>query len=221
MAYGDFMIPIKTALVLEDTDDVRQWLMNLLLRAYSGIDVTAVSTLTQGREAIESSTFDIALIDINLPDGSGIELVHALRVRATSTLCVMATTFDDDENILNALRAGAHGYLLKGEAEQKLIDRLVGILNGEPPLSPSIARRMLNYFSCPFDNLPSDSTLTEREQEILTLVAKGLSRTEIGALLNISFRTVATHIGAIYRKLNIGSRSEATIEAVRRGFMQL
>jgi DNA-binding NarL/FixJ family response regulator len=211
---------MKSVLILEDTADVRDWLARLIERAFPGIVVSAVALLAQAQAAIRTATFDLALVDINLPDGNGVTLVDELRARSPATYCVMATVFDDDDNVFQALRAGSHGYLLKGDPEHELVARLNGILRGEPPLSPSIARRVLGYFSQPQVKRADGTSLTDREREVLILIAKGLNRPEIGELLGIGSSTVATHIGAVYRKLDISSRPEATIEAMRMGLLR-
>lgn len=212
---------MKSALVLEDAPDVRAWLVELVGCAFPGVTVSEAGSLTQALNIIDQQAFDLALIDINLPDGNGLALLQALREHSPTTYCVMATIFDDDENIFRALQGGAQGYLLKQEPRERLLAGLRGILAGEPPLSPHVARRILTHFrnSAPPVS-PQDPGLSPREREILTLVAKGLSRAEIAKVLGIGVTTVATHIGAVYRKLEICSRSEATVEAIRLGLVK-
>jgi DNA-binding NarL/FixJ family response regulator len=212
---------IQSILILEDTATVRRWLCGLVMNAFPGCAIFEAATLSQAMASIQDHQFDLALIDINLPDGNGITLLSALRQRSPQTYCIIATIFDDDENVFRALQAGAHGYLLKDQQDEKLLASLKGILNNEPPLSPSIALRMLGYFRQPQPaaNNSEQTSLSEREREILTLIAKGMNRAEIAHLLAISPATVATHIGAIYRKLKISSRSEAAVEAVRLGLI--
>lgn len=212
---------VKSILVLEDAPDVRAWLVELVGTAFAGATVTEAGSLGQAMSAIEQQQFDLALIDINLPDGNGVSLLQALHARAPATYCVMATIFDDDENIFRALQSGAQGYLLKQEPRERLLEGLQGILAGEPPLSPHVARRILTHFRQASAPAPVDGHgLSPREREILTLVAKGLNRVEIGNVLGISATTVATHIGAVYRKLDISTRSEATVEAIRMGLVR-
>jgi DNA-binding NarL/FixJ family response regulator len=212
---------MKSVLVLEDAPDVRAWLVELVGTAFVEATVTEAGTLAQALSAIGQQAFDLALIDINLPDGNGLSLLQALRARTPATYCVMATIFDDDENIFHALQAGAQGYLLKQEPRERLLEGLQGILAGEPPLSPHVARRILTHFRKAAAPSPVDDYgLSPREREILTLIAKGLNRAEIGKMLGISPATVATHIGAVYRKLDVSSRSEATVEAIRMGLMR-
>ncbi len=217
---------MKSALILEDMPEVRAWLVETVHTAFPGAAVTEAASLTQAMSAIKHQTFDLALIDLHLPDGNGLDLLTTLRQRAPATYCVIATIFDDDEHIFQALQGGCQGYLLKQEPRERLLTCLHGILAGEPPLSPHVARRILTHFrQPPAPATPSpvpapECNLTAREREILTLVAKGLNRGEIAKVLDISPTTVATHIGAVYRKLEICSRSEATVEAIRLGLVK-
>lgn len=206
-------------LVLEDQSDARKWLMALVRDAFPASTVEGFATLEQARKAAARTTFNVALIDINLPDGSGIELVREMTSRSPGTFCVMATIYDDDAHLFPALQAGARGYLLKGQPREKLLAQLCGIVKGEPPLSPSIAARIMQHFQV--DQLqPHEQRLTERECEVLTLTATGLTRNEVGQSLGISSNTVAGHLKNIYRKLNITTQAEATLAAVSRGLVR-
>ncbi len=212
---------MKSALILEDAPEVRAWLVELVDQAFPGVAISEAGSLAQALNLVKQQAFDLALIDINLPDGNGLTLLQALHDRSPATYCVMATIFDDDENIFRALQTGAQGYLLKQEPRDRLLADLRGIVAGEPPLSPHVARRIMTHFCKPAVTEPAPAcSLSAREREILTLVAKGLSRGEIAKVLGIGATTVATHIGAIYRKLNICSRSEATMEAIRLGLVK-
>jgi DNA-binding NarL/FixJ family response regulator len=211
---------MKSALILEDNSDVRAWLAELVRLAFPGIMVNEACTVTQATGMI-GQTFDLALIDIHLPDGNGLTVLGELQAMSPSSYCVIATIFDDDENIFRALQLGAQGYLLKQDAHDKLLAGLLGILAGEPPLSSYVARRILMHFRQQPEKPPEiNAALSDRELEILTMIAKGLSRPETARLLAISTATVATHIGAVYRKLNISNRSEATTEAIRMGLIK-
>jgi DNA-binding NarL/FixJ family response regulator len=215
---------MQTALVLEDFADTRIWLCEVLHEAFSNIAITEAATVNQARKLLDTQTFDLALIDINLPDGSGIDVISDIVARTPTTYCVVATIFDDDQHLFSALQAGAQGYLLKEQPKQQFINSLSGLLSGEPPLSPPIARKILRHFqtTAPTPATQNDLVeLSEREREILTLVAKGFKRNEIGPMLGISPHTVATHLKTIYSKLNVSSRAEATMEALRMGLVKL
>ncbi len=210
---------MKTALLLEDYEETRTWLACIVRAAFDEIKIFEAATLEQGRAVLKTQKIDLALIDINLPDGNGVDFVVDIMHASPETYCVMATIFDDDEHIFPALRAGAQGYLLKEQSTNDFISALQGIIKGEPPLSPVIARKMMSYFSDITENRPSK--LSEREREILTLIAKGLKRNEVASLLELSPNTVAAHLKRVYNKLNVSTRAEATMEALRLGLVNV
>jgi DNA-binding NarL/FixJ family response regulator len=173
-------------------------------------------------DLITATRFDLALIDLGLPDGSGIEVVAALRAWQPEAQSIIVTIHDDDDHLFPALQAGACGYLLKEQAREPLAEQLRRITQGEPPLSPSIARRVLAHFAAKSSRhvRPSDAApvrLTGREEEVLLRIAKGFTLPEIGIQINLSRHTIATHVKQIYRKLNVNSRAEAALEAQRLG----
>lgn len=208
---------MKKGLVVEDLPTAREWLRDILVLAFPGIEVTTADGLAQARAACAATTFDLALVDLNLADGSGVELICELSERSPSTDCVVATLYDDDEHLFPALQAGARGYLLKEYEKHQLVTALKGILAGAPPLSPKIARRVIQYFHAP--KHADGPKLTPREIEVLTLAAKGLRVKEIAETTGMSPHTAGDHLKAIYKKLNISSRAEATLEASRRGLV--
>lgn len=208
---------MKSGLVVEDLPAAREWLTDILVLAFPGIQVTAVEGLTQARAACATQTFDLALVDLKLGDGSGVDLIRELSERSPSTDCVVATLYDDDEHLFPALQAGARGYLLKEHEKQQLVTSLKGILSGAPPLSPKIARRVIQHFHAPRD--PDAPKLTPREIEVLSLAARGLRVKEIAEIIGVSPHTAGDHLKAIYKKLNVSSRAEATLEATRRGLV--
>lgn len=213
---------MHSALILEDHDEPRQWLIKLVQEAFPGIDIQAAATLAQARALVAQREFDLALVDINLPDGSGTELVAELRRRDLGTYAVMATIFDDDRHLLPALQAGAQGYLLKDQPRERLLAQLRGISSGQPPLSPSAARRILRHVQqqIPPPMKPAPETsLTERETEALTLLARGFNRHDIATAMGITANTVAGYTKSIYTKLNVSSRAEAALAAVRLGLI--
>ncbi len=149
----------------------------------------------------------------------GIEVARLLSAHSHQTSVVMATIFDDDYHIFEALKAGAHGYLLKDQPRVDLIEKLQGILKGDPPLSPSIARRILRYFSQTVETQAA-SPLSQREEEVLILIAKGYNCRETSKMLGLSANTVAGYTKSIYLKLNVSSRAEVTLEATRLGLVR-
>ncbi|MEO8671373.1 MAG: response regulator transcription factor [Tahibacter sp.] len=207
-----------TALVVDDLAGSRDWLCRALELAFPGIVVHCAGSLAQSRAWLEPPP-PLALIDLGLPDGSGVDLIEHLQRTSPATLCIVATVFDDDAHLFPALRAGAKGYVLKDQSPEVLAQMLRGIAEGQPPLSPSIARRLLRHFQ-PADQSPAPaSPLTPRETEVLRLIAKGLTMQEAGAALQLSRHTVASHLKEVYRKLSVGTRAEATLEALRLGIL--
>jgi DNA-binding NarL/FixJ family response regulator len=169
---------------------------------------------------VSAQKFDLALIDLGLPDGSGVDVVSALRESQPEALSVIVTIHDDDEHLFPALQAGAYGYILKEQSRELITEQLQRISQGEPPLSPSIARKVIAYFAAqnkPQANALPHVQLTERESEVLLRVAKGFTLPEIGVQLNLSRHTIADYVKQIYRKLNVSSRAEAALEAQRLG----
>ncbi|HKK56184.1 response regulator transcription factor [Marinobacter sp.] len=210
---------MQSALILEDQPESRDWLDGIVSEALPGIAVDAVDSLTQARCLLARTHYDLALLDISLPDGSGTDLLRQVRASHANTYVVMATIYDDDEHLFAALKDGAQGFLLKDQPRERLVEQLRGISRGEPPLSPSIARRVLRHFRhvAPSLSCTSQTGLTPREEEVLRLLANGYNRCDISLALEISGNTVAAHTKQIYRKLNVSGRAEATLQAVRLG----
>ena len=169
---------------------------------------------------VSAQKFDLALIDLGLPDGSGVDVVSSLRESQPEALSVIVTIHDDDDHLFPALQAGAYGYILKEQSRELITEQLQRISQGEPPLSPSIARKVIAYFAAqvkPQANALPHVQLTERESEVLLRVAKGFTLPEIGVQLGLSRHTIADYVKQIYRKLNVSSRAEAALEAQRLG----
>ena len=217
---------MRRCLVVEDQCGNRDWLIAMLRQAFGRLDVTAVGSLREARAWFDGDGRDqtlwLALIDLGLPDGSGVELIRWLKQAAPGALLVVASIYDDDQHLFEALSAGASGYLLKDQEEGVMAHYLKRIEAGEPALSPSIARRLLGYFNAPAQREPvdvdqSEARLTGRETETLTLLARGLTIAEVARMLDLKPQTVAGYVKVIYQKLNVSTRAEATLKAVKRG----
>ncbi len=213
----------RTAVLVDDLVPARAWLRSALIDAFPEVEVHEAGSIAEAQAMLAALAQppDLALIDLGLPDGSGLRIIEALQRASPGTLCVVSTVFDDDAHVFPALRAGAQGYVLKDLPTAALTRMLRGILDGQPPLSPSIARRLLRQFQAPAPAavaLPSES-LTARETEVLQLIAKGYSVPQTAAALGLSPHTASGYVKDIYRKLSVNSRAEATLEATRRGLV--
>jgi DNA-binding NarL/FixJ family response regulator len=211
-------VSFARALVVDDLAPSRAWLSRALGLAFPGIAVSEAATLADALAQCATPP-PLALVDLGLPDGSGVQLIEALARRGAATMCVVATVFDDDAHLFPALRAGARGYVLKDQRPEDLAELLRGIAAGQPPLSASIARRLLSHFQAPPGPTANEASLTARETEVLRLVAKGCTLAEVAAALSLSRHTVSGYLKDVYRKLAIGSRAEAAVEAARRGLV--
>ena len=210
-------------LLLEDLPEIRTWLKALVLQVFPQAQVSEASRVHDALGLVSAIPFQRALIDLGLPDGSGVDVVTALRESQPEAQSVVVTIHDDDEHLFPALQAGAFGYILKEQPRELIAEQLQRISSGEPPLSPSIARRVIAYFAAqekPQADLMPHVQLTERESEVLLRVAKGFTLPDIGVQLSLSRHTIADYVKQIYRKLNVSSRAEAALEAQRLGLFR-
>lgn len=226
----------RWALVVEDHTDTRAWLVEALETAFPGERAVAVETLSDAAMVLDEASparlqrLHLALIDLGLPDGSGMTLISRLAEQMPHVLPVVATVHDDDEHLFGAIAAGAQGYLLKHDDTPALVQRLRRIDDGEPPLSPSVARRIVEHFRQrppeppkPAVQVPAPGqemiALTAREAEVLALLGRGSRVAEAANRLGLTEQTVATYVKLIYRKLRISSRAEAALAAAQRGLV--
>jgi DNA-binding NarL/FixJ family response regulator len=222
---------MKNILLLEDLPEIRAWLKTLALQVFPGAQITEAARIHDAIQLVSAQPFHLAMLDLGLPDGSGVDVVQALRDKQPDAQSVVVTIHDDDDHLFPALQAGAFGYLLKEQSREQLAEQLHRISQGEPPLSPSIARRVIQYFTAQARMVPASDQndensvtphvqLTDRENEVLLRVAKGFTLPEIGLQLNLSRHTIADYVKQIYRKLNVSSRAEAALEAQRLGLFR-
>jgi DNA-binding NarL/FixJ family response regulator len=162
----------------------------------------------------------VMLVDLELPDGSGIDVIRWLRRQAPKTESMVISVFGDEQHVVSAIAAGATGYLLKDASADEIVHGIERLLAGESPISSAIARHLLRRWqAAPVGSGAAASPLTPRETEVLQLIAKGLSYQRIADTLAMSPHTVTTHIKQIYRKLEVNSRGEAVFEAMQMGLL--
>lgn len=220
---------MNTAIILEDLPHAQLWLSQSLQLAFPGIQVARADCLLAGLQLLNHEHPEICLVDMRLPDGSGIDFIRECRKQHPDCKIVVTSIFDDDNHIFPALEAGAVGYLLKEEPQPVLAEALRGLLNNQPPLSATVARQMITFFN---KNLHRGSDthgpheankahlLTRRQREILRSIAEGKTSRDIAEVLDISAHTVSQHVKNIYHRLDINSRAEAVQEAIRMGLLQ-
>jgi DNA-binding NarL/FixJ family response regulator len=193
--------------------------------------MAALPSCAEARCELATHRPDVLLTDLQLPDGSGIDLIREVRQHHPGTQAMVITVFGDEHSVISSLEAGATGYLLKDGTSESIGDSILQLVAGGSPISPPIARHLLRRFQAtagsePAKPAPPDATaeepaLTPREVEILRLIAKGFSFPEIARLLGISAHTVTTHVRHIYGKLEVNSRGEAVYEAVNQGLIRM
>lgn len=207
------------ALIVEDHADAQAWLLGCLRCAFPGIVVAIAGTIAEGEILLQRRP-QLALIDLNLPDGFGIDLVVKATHLRPPVRCVVTTVYDDDAHVFPALRAGASGYLLKDEPQDELVRQLLQLARDEPPMSPTVMRSVLKYFSAQSNpDAALGERLTTREREVLIAIANGFTLDEIAKVHDVTRNTVATHVKRIYAKLGIGNRAEAVQAAQRIGLL--
>lgn len=212
--------------IVEDDPFVRRHVARLI-EAHPELDLVGqAGTLAEGR-ALLAAAPHLVVIDLGLPDGSGLDLIREAAARTPPPRLLVLTVFGDESSVLSAVAAGADGYVLKDSADEALCADMIETLNGGSPISASVAAYLLRRLRRDEDAPPPEATtpdaspVTPREVELLNLLARGLSYREVAGALNISHHTVGAHIKAIYRKLAVNSRSEAVFEAVQSGLIRL
>lgn len=196
--------------ILEDLQEVAIHLQDIFNQQ---IDMSCQQVYHNAEDAIHflpSNPADILIVDIGLPRASGIEAIRQISEKCPSMQYCMFTVYEDDDKIFQSLQAGAKGYILKGSSSDKILTAVRELHDGGSPMSPSIARRVLDVFQkLQVTPVVAALPLTQREQEILHQLSKGLLYKEIGDLLGITTGTVKQHIHKIYDKLQVSNRTEA------------
>jgi NarL family two-component system response regulator LiaR len=212
--------PIRV-LIVDDHTIVRKGI-RALLAEMAGIEV--VGEADNGQEAVtqaETLHPDVILMDLAMPKMDGIEATRQIKASQPESRILVMTSFAADDKVFPAIKAGALGYLLKESAPEDLVQAIHQIHRGESSLHPTIARKVLQEITHPSDRPPTPNPLTEREDEVLRLVAQGLSNQDIAKKLNISDPTVRTHVSNIMSKLHLATRIQAALYALREGLVSL
>lgn len=221
-------------MVVEDQPKILRSQLKLL---QDSPEIEIVSTALSGEAALDELTRtvpDVILCDLGLPRMSGIELTRQVKVRYPGVEVLIFTIFDEEEKVLEAVKAGASGYLLKGTPVERIVEAIRDVNDGGSVIQPSLARRLLKAFHVKEEpsavpepepvvpsGAPRKSVLTVREIEILRLIAKGLSNSDAAGVLNLSRATVRTHLEHIYQKLEVTNRVEAVTEGIRKGLIAI
>ena len=211
-----------SVLIVDDHALVRKGLASLL-GVWSEVHLVGEADNSEQAVRLASTLFpDIILMDLEMPGGNGIEAITQIRKKQNFSKILVLTSYSDDEHVINALQAGANGYLLKTTMPKELMQAIRDVFEGKFPLDPAVTRsvvRELNRSGEPPIENPTD--LTDRELEVLKLIAKGHSNQTIADLLSISERTVTTHVSHILTKLQLENRTQAALYALRAGLVDL
>lgn len=207
--------------ITDDHPIVRRGIADLL---ETEPELQVVGEAKNGMEAVSAVQElkpDIVLMDLVMPEMDGIEATRRIKSQDPQVRILVLTSFATEDKVFPAIKAGALGYLIKDTGPDELVDAIQSVYRGEPTLHPTIAQMLLKEISSPADQPPTPEPLTEREVEILKLVARGLNNHEISAELVISVATVYTHVSNILAKLHLASRTQAALYALREGYASL
>lgn len=212
------MTPLRI-LIADDHPLFRKGMRTLLA---SMPETEVVGEATTGKEAVDRALAlqpDIVLMDLQMPEGGGLTAIRSLTSANPETRILVVTLFEDDESVFAALKAGARGYVLKDADEDEMIRAIQAVARGEAIFSPAVASRLMDYFTAARTSPHAEAfpDLTEREREILAMIARGRSNYEIAEELSISLKTVRNHASNIFSKLQVADRTQAAIRAREAG----
>lgn len=210
----------QKCLIVEDQIDTFYFLEKAVLEAFPHLEVVHASSVKSAEQLIGNKNIlnllSLCLIDLGLPDGSGIDIIKKIKLTGCKVPLVVATIYDDDSFLFQALSVGATGYILKQEDSVILVELLKRIERNEPALSPAIARKLLNHFQDTKSHDVVNTKLTPRENETLVLITRGLTVAEVAKQLQLSPQTVSGYVKIIYQKLHVSNRVELMHEASKR-----
>ncbi|MDI9258369.1 response regulator transcription factor [Flavobacterium sedimenticola] len=196
-----------TICIIEDIEEIQKGLQSIIEGEPRFQLLSCFTTAESAIVQLPHLKPDIVIADINLPGKSGIDCVQEIKKLNDKMQFIMFTIYEDNDQVFEALKAGASGYILKNTAPDKIIESVVELYEGGSPMSPKIARKVLNTFSQ--TNTSVDELISKREKEVLELLSKGFLYKEIADKLNISFSTVKRHLNHIYQKLQVQNKTEA------------
>ena len=204
-------MPIKVAIV-DDDEDIRASLATLIRRAPALRLVGDYPDAEAAVQDLPQRAPDVVLMDINLPGMNGVECVRQLKGSLPAVQFLMLTVYEDSDSLFNSLKAGASGYLLKRTASTRLLEAIRDVHSGGSPMTPQLARRVVQFFSRPADGASAVALLTPGEKDFLDQLAKGYAYKEIADRLGISIDTVRSYVRTVYEKLHVHSRTEAVVK---------
>lgn len=207
-----------SVVVVEDDADTRERLAGAVTAVASLSLAGDCGNLADARAILRERAPDVLLVDLGLPDGSGLDLIRETARRAPATHIMVITVFGDETHVVDAIEAGATGYLLKDASSREIEKAILDLVAGGAPISPAVASHLLKRFK-PAPAAGCEALLSERELDVLRLIARGQTYGEISQNLGIAVNTVGTHTKQIYRKLAVNSRGEAVFQAQRRGLL--
>ena len=212
----------KISVLIADDHAVVRGGLRALLDTEEGIEV--IGEAADGVEAITRARAlnpDVILLDLMMPRKDGLQVITEIRESDPGARILVLSSFSDDEMVFSAIKGGALGYLLKDSSPSELLQAIREVYNGESSLHPTIARKLIRELNRPSNLPPSEDPLTEREVQVLMLVAQGMSNQEIADTLVISERTVRTHVSNILSKLHLANRTQAALYALKEGLAEL
>jgi DNA-binding NarL/FixJ family response regulator len=219
--------PTIRLLVVEDQPQILRHQLKLLA-GYADIELCgSAHDCAEALRALDETRPDVVLLDLGLPDRSGIEVTREILRRRPDTEILIWTVFEEEDKVLDAIRAGASGYLLKGTPAERVVEAIREVHSGGSIIQPQLARRLLRRFKpaaatvAPSEAAPGGRSLSPREREILKLIARGLSNVDVAHALSVSRATVRTHLEHIYEKLEVSNRTEAVTEGIRQGLIDV
>lgn len=195
--------------IIEDDKSFATLLSKILLAESDFICPNIFHNTQSALHQFPENPTDIILMDIQLPDGTGINLTSTFKKEFPETYIIMCTSFDDDEKIFDSLKAGANGYLVKTDTPENIVSAIHEVMQGGAPMSMGIAKKVIQHFRQQELDKPNLEILTKKENELLLHLSKGLFYKEIADLMNVSLDTIKKHCGNIYRKLSVSNRTEA------------